>query len=204
VGALCELYEDLKRAVGCSLQDPIKYDLQPKAPIPQIALRCVRAIRLIEDRVTSVIVLLDREDRPECCGALATAIGSRVRPDVSCGVEVVIKNRTFENWLVSDLTALRALSGRFSVAQATVARVEPDKADHVDGARVLSGAALSAYEKVADSRRILSKADVLRMGAHSRSFRRFLRVLGHPTYLVQSRLPAKPLGRTRARGRGRK
>jgi hypothetical protein len=46
-----------------------------------------------------------------------------------------------------------------------------------------------AYEKVQDAKRILERADVLRLATNSRSFRRFLRVIEHPTYREQSAAP---------------
>jgi hypothetical protein len=48
----------------------------------------------------------------------------------------------------------------------------------------------NSYEKVADSKRILARQSVLTAGQHSRSFRRFLRLVGVPVYSGQSRSPA--------------
>lgn len=46
-----------------------------------------------------------------------------------------------------------------------------------------------AYDKVADSKAIMAKADVSTIAAHSRSFRRFMRLIGCPVYATQSRFP---------------
>jgi hypothetical protein len=46
------------------------------------------------------------------------------------------------------------------------------------------------YDKAEDALRILTDAQPLRMAANSRSFRKFLRSVGHASYRTQSKRPA--------------
>lgn len=96
----------------------------------------------------------------------------------------------YENWLVSDVEALKCQPGRFAVSDADARRVVPNRADRIDAMTLLKRMCKdAAYEKVRDSERILTRADVMRMAENSRSFRRFLRVVGHPSYQRQSASP---------------
>ncbi|MBI4500040.1 MAG: DUF4276 family protein, partial [Gemmatimonadetes bacterium] len=110
---------------------------------------------------------------------------------INCGVPalaVVIKNRRYENWLISDPAAFKRMRKRFRLSKRQVQSIEWDKADSVDGFQILSRAARgAAYSKTADAMQILNYTDPDQMALNSRSFRRFLRVLGHPNYLDQSR-----------------
>jgi hypothetical protein len=103
---------------------------------------------------------------------------------------VVIKNRMFENWLVADVEAVKIQRARFRLSTAAERSIVPNKADNVAALEVLKTAAVrTSYSKVPDSQRILERADIQRIAANSRSFRRLLRVVGHPGYAGQSRLP---------------
>ena len=65
--------------------------------------------------------------------------------------------------------------------------VDNGKADSVDALALLKQATRGdAYDKVQDAKRILEEVDVAQLAANSRSFRRFLRVIGHPEYRSQS------------------
>lgn len=182
------LYAQLRKASRHEFLNPLKADIQPLAPVGAIAERCEKAARqLLLRGADRVIVLIDRESRGEAPGVLASAIASHVEDD---RIVVVIKNRMFENWLIADLDALVACRARFAVARATRRAVERGKADNIDGLGLLKRTTVGDYHKVLDAKRILGKAAVGRMGTHSRSFRRFLRCSGDPTYAAQSRLPA--------------
>jgi hypothetical protein len=129
--------------------------------------------------------------RDDCCGQIAAELrrllGQRCRDDVT----VVVKNRTFENWLIADLDAFDELRARFRLSNATRNAVAPDKADHAAALSLLKASVRSgSYDKVADSRRILGRAEARRIARNSRSFRRLLRVVDHPTYADQSARPA--------------
>jgi hypothetical protein len=187
--SLGALYPELKRLTGHEFIGVRKADLQPFAPIGTIAKQCEATLReLFARRADRVVVLLDRETRNECPGALAAAVRQRL---LSHGdVLVVLKDRAYENWLLADLDALRASPARFDVSEATRKRIEPNKADAADGVILIKRCINDGhYEKVNDSKRILESAEVWRMAAHSRSFRRFLRCVECPGYREQSRLP---------------
>jgi hypothetical protein len=189
--SLKQLIPALNGVTGNTLIGPVLAKIPPLAPLPLIARVCGSRISVLEQRcVERVIVLFDRETRAECPGALATALGNKLSAGQPYEVNVVLKVSMLENWLLSDLGALRQQNRRFRVSSSLRSAVEPDKADHCKALDLLKRACIgSAYDKVMDSQRILQRADVERMSKHSRSFRRFLRVVDHPSYLTQSRLP---------------
>jgi hypothetical protein len=178
----------------CDLADvvmlrPVKADIQPLAPPGLIARKCESRIKQLFGRgADRVLVLFDRETRGECPGQLASIVEHELAIN-GRDVRVIVKNKTYENWLVADIAAVA--SGRFTVSRGARRAVEPNKADNVDALALLKKAAPkgAAYEKVADSKRILGKAAVLEMASHSRSFRRFLRAVECPAYCDQSRDP---------------
>ncbi len=189
--ALPKLKLQIEDISGNTIAEIVKADIHPMATAAVIARAAAERISVLQMRnVDCVVVLVDREDRPECPGALAEQIRERIQPRAPMPVAVVIKDRTFENWLVSDPDALLGMRARFAVSRGVVNSIRPNKADHIDAARALRVAARGhAYEKVKDAGRILERADVLRMAANSRSFRKFLRCVGHPAYATQSRAP---------------
>jgi hypothetical protein len=173
-----------------AVMNPIKVDLQPGSPVAQTAKRCAGRIRLLEGRVDAVVVLIDREERQECPGHLAASLAGQLAGAVFCPVAVVIKNRTLENWLVADFDAMSGLQGRFSFTAADRNGVVPNRADGADALKMLKRASgKREYDKVPDAQRILGAADPIRMAANSRSFRKFLRSVRHPTYQGQSQNP---------------
>jgi hypothetical protein len=106
--------------------------------------------------------------------------------------EVVVKDRMFENWLVADIEALKALRGRFRISRSVERSIDPNKADQVDALRILKSCVVrDSYSKVRDSQQILARAAVASMGRNSRSFRRFLHCVGDPTYAAQSKRPKR-------------
>jgi len=165
----------------------------PKGSPGKIARECESRIKQLAGRgFNRVIVLVDREDRTDSCSEIADAIESAIA-DRKLGIQahVVVKNRSFENWLVSDPTALTTMKARFALSKEMLRRIRPDKADRIDALSLLKKAAQGgAYGKVDDSRRILARADVSRMGSNSRSFRCLLGRLGHPDYRSGSCQPA--------------
>lgn len=183
--------EKIRPDCGHAFLRPVKATVDPMAPAPAIA-------RMVKDRVLAaeargaslVVVLLDRETRDECPGELATAIRENIENYATARICVVIKNRKFENWLVADIRSLAAMRARFNITAGRRRLVEGDRADSIDGHGLLRQAAKGdAYDKVLDSRRILERADPVAIAANSRSFRKFLRCVGHPKYVAQSRLP---------------
>jgi len=173
-----------------ALRRPVKANIQPAAPVAVIARECARAVRQLEDRVDRAVIVLDREDRQECCGDLATGIANLVRPNVRCGVDVVLKNSKYENWLVADFDAIQTMGARFRVTDGDRRQIVPNRADSIDAYALLRRAAIrEAYDKVRDSVRIARVASPDRIAQNSRSFRRFLRVVRHIRYRTQSARP---------------
>lgn len=175
---------------------PLYCDLQPFATPEQIAHVAMKNMQILIQRgATEVIVLIDRETRPECPSMLAssvsTALKSRLLSITSrIKVVVVIKVSTFENWLVADYEAFKNLPGRFRDQRCIKLAVHPNKADNINATDLLKRCAKGKdYDKVRDAKSICDKINPNRAGKNSRSFRRFLRVLGHPQYSQQSRQP---------------
>lgn len=192
LSALPKLKPQLEHVSGNTIAAIVKADVHPMATAAVIARAAAKRIEVLQiARVDYVVVLVDREDRPECPGALAEQIRGRIQAQAPMPVSVVIKNTTFENWLVSDPDVLLGMRARFAVSRGVVNAILPNKADHIDANRALREAVIGrAYDKVTDAERILDRADVLRMANNSRSFRRFLRCVGHPAYASQRRAPA--------------
>jgi hypothetical protein len=146
--------------------------------------------------VRQVVIILDREQQTDCCGAIAGEIAQAVtrqceNEGLRVEVSVVLKDRTYETWLLSDPDALRASTGRFRVSAALARKVQPNKADTADAGTLIKTAVVNGrYDKVEDGVRIMKAADPSRMGANSRSFRRLLRVVGDRAYAKQSKLPS--------------
>lgn len=171
----------------------MKLAVQPDGPPAKIA-RTIKSqfFTILRDRYELVIVLLDREAKTEGCGAIASRIKTEITRTCGSSVSfhVSIKDRTFENWIVADLDSLRAQPRRYSVDRAMIAKVQPDKADHVDALSLLKVATIGrAYEKVADGKKCAAEASISRMAKHSRSVRHFLHLLGDVDYATQCKRP---------------
>ncbi len=168
----------------------IKADIQPLAPFPVIARACCSAIGVFEGRgFDRIIILLDRKTRPDCPGEIARVLCSLLAGKASFPITVVVKDRCFENWLVADLDALAGQPRRFHLTSGRRRSVDPNKADSVDAAALMRAVVVGRYDKVEDSKRVLSRAMPDRMARNSRSFRKFMRELEHPTYRHQSAVP---------------
>ncbi|WP_341905975.1 DUF4276 family protein [Polaromonas sp. YR568] len=173
------------------LGQPLRADLQPKATPAQVAASAKAAIGYFCRRnVDLIVVLIDLEDNPSAStfSKNLQAAFTKLYPHIA--VEVVVKNSCVENWLIADVDALRKQPKRFAVTPALVRSVCPDKADSLDAQTLLNKAALKfEYDKGADPQKIMSHQNPLEVAQHSRSFRRFLRVIGNPDYQHQSRSP---------------
>ena len=161
-----------------------------------IALRSLR--NFYNSRIDLVVVLIDREKLPDCPGDIAQGLVQEVNrlareERLNLAVAVVVKDRSYENWLLADLNALRQLPARFRVTRRMRQSIEPDKADHLaNPLTVLKDAILNRqeYNKRQDAKAIAEKLVPENAARHSRSFRRLLRIIGHPHYTHQSRMPA--------------
>lgn len=172
---------------------PLRADIQPTSTASQIARAVKTPLRILFDtrRVDRAVIVLDHESRTECPGIWATTLMATVHGQFGPrDIVVVVKNRTFENWLVADVEAVKAIAGRFKLSKAIAKSISTGNADSTNGLRVLRDAAHGApYQRVNDAVRILSKARPEEIARCSRSFRKFLRVLGHPKFKTQSAVP---------------
>lgn len=192
VSALPKLKPQLEQASGNTIIGPIRAQIHPKASVVVIARVAVESIAILRAQrgAEKIVVLIDREDRQACPGDFAKRVLERILPSVAIPVDIVIKDRKFENWLVADVDAMLDMSARFSLSRGAVNSIRPNKADNTDAEALIRAAAIrGSYHKVKDAGRILGQADVSNMATNSRSFRKFLRCVGHPAYATQSRAP---------------
>jgi hypothetical protein len=181
----------LTAETSATLIGPLVAVVNPTATPPVVAKGCRAPLLVLRaKRADQAVVLLDREDIDDCPGDRATELADELNRPGIIPVVVVLKDRMFENWLVADTRAFRRQPARFKVTTGLKRRVEPNKADQVDAIAWLQQATAGRYEKVADAERILKLAEPRAIAANSRSFRRLLRVLGHPDYGMQSKNPA--------------
>jgi hypothetical protein len=171
---------------------PLHCDIQPFSQPAQIAYVASKAARvLIAQGATEIVVLIDKENRPECTVELVTSIELEMKrrlPMISS--RVVLKVNTFENWLIADPAALSSYKSLFPKIRKIEKAVVPDKADHVDALSLLKDCAKNGhYDKVKCAKSICTSLDPDRASKNSRSFRRFLRVVMHGRYCRQSKRP---------------
>lgn len=183
------------RVRGVQLLPPIYADMQPKASAAQIVKAASARIDiLIRKGATKILVLVDLEIPSDCAAARARDLRMAFKRMQFPQVYPVIKRCSFENWLIADPRALAKLNKRFRVSNNFQRQVSPDKADNVLSAReLLDHAALQPreYHKRVDAIAIVQQMDITEVARNSRSFRRFLHLLGHPDYSTQSRSPAE-------------
>ncbi|WP_430755387.1 DUF4276 family protein [Mycolicibacterium septicum] len=176
----------------------------PDAPHPQLITSCKPNLAIAARISDMAIILLDREQQQDCPGVIATRLEDGFNRVSNIPVKVVLKDRMYENWLISDLEALKSQPKRFSVDRSVEKRIMPNKADSVNGLLELKRIVVSGqYDKVSDSDKICRCAATDRMAQNSRSFRHFLHVLGHTDYKNSCRIPnvsSKPAASKRRKG----
>lgn len=186
----------LEKMAGCFeiVARPLYCDIQPCAKdLRQQGMRIAATAKiLIAQGAENIIVVLDKETRKGCSKALADKLTTAVKYEFTrlglvTPVETVLKVRKFENWLVADGRALESQKNLLRVSRIRQ-QADSNKADSIldayDLLRVHS--VDKAYAKRRGAIDICRKADPLLMAKNSRSFRKFLRVIGHPRYLSQS------------------
>lgn len=188
--------ETIIKKIGLTdiLQRPLHADLQPKANPKVIARSAKGAISLCETRgVGRVIILIDAEDNPDPASFVRNLEQAfhEIYYDKKIKFCVVAKKIMIENWLISDVLALRQMTGRFDVTMAFERSVTPDKADSVTDPVALLNSIVKnkEYRKGTDPTAISLKFDPLRASRNSRSFRKFLREIGVIEYKKQSKFP---------------
>lgn len=196
--SLPSLYAQLRLLSGNVFLSPLKVNVSPDAPPRVIARECRSRLLIAQAKGADLaVILLDREAQEACSGLIADQIESAAtRLCSTVKLRVVLKDRMFENWLIADLNALRAQPQRFEVSNATVRRVQPNKADRCDAQRILAHCTKGdRYDKVRDSQAICANIDIEVAARHSRSVRHLLHVLGAPVYSSQCRDPVPTTSR---------
>lgn len=163
---------------------PLVCDIQPFASPAQMALAASKKFPiLLAKRVDSIVVLIDKETRQDCTGELVQVVEREARErlalhSTTVSLAVVFKVSKFENWLVADPEALRALSGMFDNVERIEKQVSPNRADAVDAVGLLNACARRhGYHKMDGAVAICRQLDPGRAAASSRSFRKLLKVL---------------------------
>ena len=166
--------------------------MQPHATPGQIALAAIKKLAALRaDGAQTFVVLIDCEDPGRCACEFAKSIQRALATLEWPGVHVVVKTLKFENWLIADVDALKRMPARFRVTRRFENRVSPNKADNVVDAATELGRLCQgdAYHKRNDPLEIAKHQEPRRIAANSRSFRRFLRVVGCRKYAKQSGSP---------------
>ena len=180
----------LKRIVPEAITISILAKVHPTAPMPRLVARIAQEIALLLKTrdPDKIFVLLDREKLNDCPGQRASEIQDGIGALLPNGIPpiyVVIKDRKYENWLVSDIEALKRHRGRFDVSAATERLTSRNNADSSDAEELIKRSIRKgqhSYSKVVDAKRIISVSNPCRMAKNSRSFRRWMRLLGHVCY----------------------
>ncbi|ROQ31001.1 uncharacterized protein DUF4276 [Frondihabitans sp. PhB188] len=191
--ALPGLVAQLKSRTGHEFIPIMRLRVQPDGPVEKIARTCAPTLKICALKgVDKIVILLDREQQATGPGFIAASITAAVKKVSSSKipVAVVIKDRSFENWVIADLAALKAQPARFKIKSSMEKAVSPNKADQVEALALLKAATIGQnYDKIQDSKRTLAKAKVERVAKNSRSFRHFLHVLGDQAYEGQCKAP---------------
>ena len=176
---------------GITIRKPLYAPIQPKATPGQIAKAIESRLKILGE-VDRILILIDLEDLDVCPGERAQILEDAVGRMGYNNVYVVIKHRKFENWLIADCNALGQLTN-FSPTKTFLRRVT-GKADNVlDAVELLSSIKNDrrSFHKTHDGTAIAKKVMPETIALHSRSFRRFLHLLTHPTYREQSKNPVQ-------------
>jgi uncharacterized protein DUF4276 len=187
---------------------PLRCDIQPFSTPALMALVASKKFPILLNRgVDRIILLIDKETRPECTGELARAIEQEARarlaemsPDVS--LQVVLKVSMLENWLIADPASLYELPGLVASPERIAKQVANGRADAVDALGLLKSCwGKRAFKKPECAVEIFRKLDPVRAAENSRSFRKLLKTLGHPDYVEGGRLAKAGAQRGRSRRR---
>jgi hypothetical protein len=164
---------------------PLVCDIQPFATPGQMALAASKKFPiLLAKGVESIVVLIDKETRPDCTGELVQAVEREARTRLAnmtstVNLQVVFKVAMFENWLVADPQALSGLTGLFEKVERIEKQVSKGRADAADALSLLKAcSSRRGYGKVDGAVAICKQLEPARAAENSRSFRKFLKVLG--------------------------
>lgn len=166
---------------------PLRCDIQPFASPAQMALAASKRFSiLLAKGAESIVILIDKETRPDCTVELVQAVEREARArlrDFSSTVvlQVVFKVSMFENWLAADPATLSGLSGMFEHVERIERQVSGGRADSVNALDLLKACSKKrSFDKVSGAVAICKGLDPIRAAGNSRSFRKLLKVLGCP------------------------
>jgi hypothetical protein len=178
---------------------PLYCDIQPYCNhLPQQALKIVTTAQILIDKgATSLVIVVDKEDRAGCNSFHAANLSHSVAQQLAykgqqhIGVHTVLKVTSFENWLLADTEALKSLDDMFIKVGNFEREVGRNRADQIDALAVLNRHTIDGkFHKKNGAVAICKRMDPIRAAKNSRSLRRFLRVAGVVTYCSQSKKPA--------------
>lgn len=177
---------------------PLVCDIQPFATSGQMALAASKKFPiLLAKGVESIVVLIDKETRPDCTGELVQAVERDARArlaDLTSAVslQVVFKVSMFENWLIADPQALGELTGLFEKVERIERQVSRGRADAVDALGLLKSCSRRrGYDKVDGAVAICRQLAPIRAAKNSRSFRKLLKTLGCPLEAPSTKKPPR-------------
>lgn len=163
---------------------PVYAPLAPKATPLQIAKALESRIKILCTKdVDKIVVTIDLEDLQECPGERALAIQKAIEKLGYIHVEVVIKNRKFENWLIGDIENLSGIK-HFSVSKAFAMQLK--NCDAIpDAVKELSKIKANRlhYSKTKDGAALAKNINPIKIAQNSRSFKKFMKVICHPDFI---------------------
>ena len=156
-------------------------DIQPKATAAQIVKKATNRVVHLSRKADKVIILIDFEDREGCLVEWCRELRGAFHRREMSKVEVVIKNRKFENWLIADPDNIHKKNG-YEVSSAKKRQVAPGKADNVSDAEKwlneCKKKGSGSYHKTQDAKAFCKTTDVSVVKKNSRSFRKFAKECG--------------------------
>lgn len=171
---------------------PFVCDMHPLSNVGQIAYRVIKKLQMIQGKNPDLVVItIDHENREDCPPHFANELRNEIDrrfSDKQYDISVIIKVRTFENWLIADLNGVSSLN-KFNISSNIRNKIEPNKADNVNALKLLKQMSGDDYNKVADGKKISERINPQNIAKHSRSFRRLLRIIEVPNFIEQSKNP---------------
>ena len=174
---------------------PLYADIQPNSKPGKIAAAAMPSIQVLARKGASrVLIILDHENRNECVPYWKTQLEEVIcEKSAGLGIEqlmVILKVEMYENWLLSDPSAMKKKKARFDLSAGDEKKINKRNADNLDALGVIKKSTIgSSYSKIDDAVGIMSHFDPYKAAVNSRSFRRFLRLMGCQDYCHQSKKP---------------
>lgn len=165
---------------------PLVCDIQPFASPAQMALAASKRFQiLLAKGAESIVILIDKETRPDCTVELVQAVERQAKARLrdfssTVALQVVFKVSMFENWMAADPAALGGLPGLFEHVERIERQVSGGRADSVNALELLKTCSKRSYDKVSGAVAICKGLDPIRAAGNSRSFRKLLKTLGCP------------------------